>query len=318
MTEPMKCYPNTTNSSDLGYYKVTNENENHHSFQYHDGLNILTGSFNGNVNNSCCKGGLYFTTSNNIYKFIGYGVHIREITLSTDDPSFKMVQNKSGDKYRSNMIILGKKYNMFDIETILQFKLYLSDKFVNYVSQNGYVNVLEWFNSSGYEFKYSKKSIDRASANGHVNVLEWFKNSGYEFKYSDIAISDASANGHVNVLEWFKNSGYEFKYSESAIDRASPCGHVNVLEWFKNSGYEFKYSKNAIDRASANGHVNVLEWFKNSGYEFKYSKYVIDHASTNGHVNVLEWFKNSGYEFKYYEYAIAYLLRLCNQHDISK
>ena len=217
-------------SEPIIYYKVTNKDENHHSFQYQDGLNILIQPFNKNVYDSCCKGGFYFTTLDNIHKFLEFGEYIREVSFPTNNPSFKMIQCISGDTYRSNMAILGKKYNMFDIKTILYFKLHMA-----------------------YDF------IDSASKNGHIDVLEWFKNSGYKFKYSVNAIKLASQNCHVNVLKWFKNSGYEFKYSADAIDLASENGHVNVLEWFKNSGYEFKYSENTIDWLSYNRHVNILE-----------------------------------------------------------
>lgn len=37
------------------YYKITNAKENHHGFQYHDGLNILTEPFV--VTGSCVGGG---------------------------------------------------------------------------------------------------------------------------------------------------------------------------------------------------------------------------------------------------------------------
>ena len=123
---------------------------------------------------------------------------------------------------------------------------------------------------------YKNNIINYACYHGYVEVLEWFKNSGYEFKYSIWAINNASRCGHIQVLEWFKNSGYEFEYDEYAIKWASINGHIQVLEWFKNSGYEFKYNENAINSASLNGHIQVLEWFKNSGYKFKYNKYALD------------------------------------------
>ncbi len=147
---------------------------------------------------------------------------------------------------------------------------------------------------------YKNNIINYACYHGYVEVLEWFKNSGYEFKYDKWAIIWASEREHIQVLEWFKNSGYEFKYDESAINNASGRGgHIQVLEWFKNSGYEFKYTENAINWASGNRNIKVLKWFKNSGYEFKYDKYAINYACLNGHIQVFEWFKNSGYEFKY-------------------
>ena len=60
------------NSTEL-YFKITNADENHHGFQYVNGLNILKEEFNDDPNQSCCAGGLYFTDAANILKFLGYG-----------------------------------------------------------------------------------------------------------------------------------------------------------------------------------------------------------------------------------------------------
>ena len=55
------------------YFKITNAEENHHGFQYADGLNVLIEEFNDDPNQSCCAGGLYFTDIANIFKFLNYG-----------------------------------------------------------------------------------------------------------------------------------------------------------------------------------------------------------------------------------------------------
>ena len=55
------------------YFKITNAEENHHGFQYADGLNILIEKFNDDPNQSCCAGGFYFTDAANIFKFLSYG-----------------------------------------------------------------------------------------------------------------------------------------------------------------------------------------------------------------------------------------------------
>jgi hypothetical protein len=303
------------------YYKITNKDENHHGYKYKDGLNMLEGKFNENINDNCGKGGFYFTTAEYIHEFYDYGENLRVVELPLDNPNFKMV--KLNQKFRANMIILKEKYNfnnlndfkeIYKINTNYNCKIYnieilewlkninykFDENIINEVSSYGYVDVLEWFKNSGYEFKFDEYTIASASSYGHVNILEWFKNSGYEFKYNNNdAINNASSHGHVNILEWFKNFGYEFKHNEGAIVGASRHGHDHILEWFKNSGYEFKYNKQAIIYASSNGHVNVLEWFKNSGYEFKYDENAINEALKNKRFNVLEWFKNSGYEFKF-------------------
>ena len=71
------------------YFKITNAPENHHVFQYVDGLNVLKDKFNNNPNDSCCAGGLYFTDAENIFKFLGYGSYLRKVILPFDNPDFK-------------------------------------------------------------------------------------------------------------------------------------------------------------------------------------------------------------------------------------
>ena len=44
---------------DTFFYKLTNETEKHHNFQYQDGLNVDTVEFN--PVGKCSAGGLYFT-----------------------------------------------------------------------------------------------------------------------------------------------------------------------------------------------------------------------------------------------------------------
>ena len=95
------------------FFKITNWEENHHDFQYTDGLNILKEPFA--ETGSCVPGGLYFTDIDNIFGFLDYGIHLREIILPLNDPDFKIV--KDGNKWRANKIIFGKRYNLWEKET---------------------------------------------------------------------------------------------------------------------------------------------------------------------------------------------------------
>ena len=90
--------------SDYTYFKITNFNENHHGYQYQDGLNVLDKPFE--KDGSCVEGGLYFTDLKNIYNYYGYGCWLREITLPLDDPDFQMVEdvNIACDILRSEIV----------------------------------------------------------------------------------------------------------------------------------------------------------------------------------------------------------------------
>ena len=115
------------------YFKITNAEENHNGFQYETGLNILKEEFNDNPNDSCCAGGLYFTDAANILNFMNYGIYLREVTLPTENLDFRMIKDKEGDKWRSNMIIFGERRDLSNVET---FK-YLVECGTDF----GYVNI---------------------------------------------------------------------------------------------------------------------------------------------------------------------------------
>ena len=83
------------------YYKVTNQKENHHGLQYHDGLIIDHEKFNGNPKNSCVKGGIYFTTKEYLHKFFKYGCWIRPIKIPLNA---KVILDSTGNKYRANKL----------------------------------------------------------------------------------------------------------------------------------------------------------------------------------------------------------------------
>ena len=137
---------------------------------------------------------------------------------------------------------------------------------------------------------YKNNIINCASENGHIQVLEWFKNSGYEFKYTEDATNGASINKHIEVLEWFKNSGYEFKYDIWMVNNASQYGNIKILEWVKNSGYTFKYNVYAIIWASRFKNVEILEFFKNRNVKkiikWSWSKFIktIKYKTKNNYI----------------------------------
>lgn len=96
------------------YFKITNKDENHHGFQYKEGLNVLDKPFD--EQGYCVPGGLYFTDAKHICEFLSYGVYLREISLPFDDKDFRWVRD-NGNKWRANKIILGKRYYLSEVDT---------------------------------------------------------------------------------------------------------------------------------------------------------------------------------------------------------
>jgi len=152
ITKSHQAYKNSnrfyTSVRPTEYFKITNANENHHGFQYCDGLNILKEKFN--KTGSCVPGGLYFTNAKNILSFLRFGTNLRKVYLPTDNKNFVMVEDPNEDKWRANMLILGEKMSLSDSKTFE----YLSKKGANihanknillrWASRNGYLEVVKF------------------------------------------------------------------------------------------------------------------------------------------------------------------------------
>ena len=300
------------------YVKITNKEECHNGFQYQPGLNILQEPFQ--VEGSCVPGGFYYTDLENIHHFYDYGVWLWIVEIPDDAQVVEDPHETSGQKWRTDKIILSQKYSLYDVDTVKKFNLKITDEYIKLAihSSDTIINLLQWLidtkDQTLLSLQYKTHILESASKHGYVNVLEWWFKSGLSVNCSIYyALSVASINGHVNVLEFWKNSGYPLKYEEYpltydeyTLDRVSESGHINVLNWWLKSNLPFKYSENSLDWASKMGHLDVLDWWLKSNLPLKYTEHALTFASKMGHVKVLDWWFKSGLELKYSEKALDY------------
>jgi len=184
------------------YYKVTNEEENHHGYQYKDGLNILEEEFNDNPGESCVPGGFYFTDYDNLPKFFCFGVWIREVRIPENA---RVVKNLNGNKWRTDRIIFGKKYHInkdfdkwFDPE---KFDWKKSGVLAKYCPNH----FDKWFNSEKFNWEYSgylaKYCSDRFD--------EWFNPEKFNWKDSEYLAQYCSEY----FDRWFDPEKFNWYYS---------------------------------------------------------------------------------------------------------
>ncbi len=310
------------------FYKITNKGETFFEYKYNDGLNLLTEDFNDDLTKPCGKGGFYFTTLEHIHKFYTKGCYLRKVTLPK---SVKVVQDS--EKIRADMIILGKRYELCNVDTIKKFNLEIKLEIFRQANSISIINVLNWIkvNNIAHDVKYDsivthaihKNYVDvldymyenftfaikfdptnlllLAARCGSIDILEWLKNKGdINNKIFDLHLADwASSAGHTNVLDWLEQNSTTFRYTTFSVDLAAEFGHMNVLNWFENRTYELKYTTDAVDNASKNGFIDVLYWFQQNQHDFRFTSYAIKYATDNKHTNILNWFKNNGYDTKY-------------------
>lgn len=242
------------------FFKVLNRSGLHFNYQYHEfGLHIS--------NKPIEIDGLHFADADNIHEFYSYGCQIVEITLPTDDPDFKMIEYAEKSKYRANMIILGKRWNMNDPQTYIKLKIKMMT--MNEASEHGYIDILDWWLKSRSKIEYNENAIDLASRNGHIHILDWWIASGLKLLYTNYAIDSASKNNNIEILDWWISTKLRLKYTCDAIDWTAENGHIGVLEWWLTSGLKLLYSSNLVERLKDIGKKDMANWILNRGVEMK-------------------------------------------------
>lgn len=168
------------NCENRKYFKVTNQLEKHFDFQYKNGLNVLVGPFNDDINQTCCGGRLYITDQDHIHQFYGYGIYLREIILPTQDIDFKMIKDigKQTTKWGVNKLILGERHYLLDPDTVKKFNLPITRDFIHKLCEIGDVITLQKWKDSGLPLVFINEDIILAQNNGHRHVVEWWEKSG--------------------------------------------------------------------------------------------------------------------------------------------
>ncbi|OJJ43987.1 hypothetical protein ASPZODRAFT_153968 [Penicilliopsis zonata CBS 506.65] len=156
--------------------------------------------------------------------------------------------------------------------------------------------------------EYIADAMDGASRAGFINVLEWWRTSGLELRYTERALESASAEGQVAVLEWWKKASARAPASHpiplkvgKSVLLAAQSGRTASLAWWDASGIPYSHAESVARIASTHGHVHVLEfWHRLKGTKMIFDSQVLVGPTKNGHDAVLEWWRRSGLrvEFK--------------------
>ncbi|KAL8947188.1 MAG: hypothetical protein Q9222_006504 [Ikaeria aurantiellina] len=201
----------------------------------------------------------------------------------------------------------------------------------------GQTAILDWWQQSPSFLtkEYGAEAIDLASKSGFVNVLQWWRTSGLPMRYTDAALEQASSQGHIEVLDWWRSAYHcsrsgpdilsnpkpkslqnalgkedndpmptelpplQLKVGKSLI-YAAQNGQTATIRWWMSSSIPTVHEEAVARTASANGHVNVLQlWRETKGEKMQYDNQVLVGPTKNGHVDVLEWWKKSGYRVEY-------------------
>uniref|UniRef100_A0A6C0E8A1 Ankyrin repeat protein n=1 Tax=viral metagenome TaxID=1070528 RepID=A0A6C0E8A1_9ZZZZ len=199
-------------------FKITNQEENHNGFQYTTGINILDKPFE--FAGSCVKGGLYFTDKENLHWFYMYGIWVRVVKIPDGANVVEDPDKSIGRKWRADQIELCERYPLYDVNTIIQLKLTITEQYIINACSLGKIDVLDYLQSSGLFY------------HDYGTILQRPKCSDKDCLYA------AADNGHLDLLIWWNNSGLplttsknaHFSYSDNVIGMASKAGNVKILQ----------------------------------------------------------------------------------------
>ena len=229
------------------YFKITNAEENHNGFKYVDGFNVIEEEFNDDSNQSCGTGGLYFTNAQNIFKFLDYGIYLRDVFIPRNDPDFKMVKVTSGDKYRANMIVLGKRYDLDSVETF------------------------EYLITCGADIRANKYAILRFSAiRGNLDVVKYIveEYSADIHVDNDAVLFYSASNGHLDVVKYLVKSGADVHVNNnSALWASVRYGHFGVVKYLVEEGGADIHADNdyIFLESVTSGHYNIVKYLIEKG-----------------------------------------------------
>ena len=276
-------------------FKITNGEETHFGYKYVDGLNTLTEDFNDDPDVKCGKGGFYFTTKGHIQRFYSFGIYLREVTIPIDDPDFKIIKCKDGTKWRSNKIILGTRYSLFDPETYVKFGLdiWKNKYIVIYACQYGRIDFLDKLVEMNedkdpdypvrWDTRYDRNVIDKmilfASQHRQIAVLDWLEAKKIihqeqimkdscdiecedDINRYDVAILQACRKGYLDVLQWWDKNNFMDKINANYLTYALENKHYHVADWLlarcKNVSYHFDYQ--FISATIKTGDIAILQY----------------------------------------------------------
>jgi Flavoprotein len=116
-------------------------------------------------------------------------------------------------------------------------------KSICFAAQNGQVEAVRWWSSSGIPYPHEESVARIASSHGHVNVLQiWKELKGDKMIYDNQVLVGPTKNAHCHVLEWWRNSGYNVEYKTCDIEEAledcvgGPAAMEEVKKWWARNG----------------------------------------------------------------------------------
>ncbi|AQN68743.1 ankyrin repeat protein [Saudi moumouvirus] len=283
------------------YFKITNDDECHHGFQYKDGLNVLKGEFN-NSQDSCVPGRLYFSDPENILKFLNYGIYLREVFLPIDNPDFKMIKDPDGDKYGANMIILGKRRDLRDPETwkymiSIGVDIYAKNYALKWASNNVHFEIFKYLIENGINIHSDNNNLlGLACRDGHLEIVKYLVKKGADIHVNDdYTLRLACEYGHLKIVKYLVKKGANiFSKNNDPLRKALEKRNLEVATFLVEKGARVYAKSDIIRLVSYFGNYELVKCLMHFEIDPEDGECVLKCASSSGELEVVKYLVENG------------------------
>ena len=196
------------------------------------------------------SGRLYFTKPKYIFEFASYGIYLRDVYLPVDEDGFQLVKDPGGDKYGANMIILGEKRNLFDVETI-KYAISKGADLTRYC-RNLYGEAMIHGAWELIKFLINEKLIDK------LNMIRMYKNI-----YKNI-----SFESFIDMLKYYKVQPNDLKKIINELFLNSCKGKsIDIVKYLVENGANIYYhNKESFFLTCNKNNIDTLKYLISINY----------------------------------------------------
>ena len=286
----------------MSYFKIFNKDEIENNYQYRDGLNILSDEFEkydfeycndlnfvkfAKLSDKIIYRNFYFTDVEHIFNFLSCDndSHIREILLPDDYPEFKINKNLLNDNWKIKQIILGKRYELSNINT---FKFLIevganvnasNDCALKWACYRGYFDIVKYLISEGANINsIDNSALFIASLGNQTNIVKYLIENGADVHVDDNALLIACEKGNLDIVKILVESGAlspselaadksntstdMYELNDCALSTSSRLGHLNIVKYLIESSTDVRFDS-AIKRAFQGNQFDIVKYLVN-------------------------------------------------------
>ncbi|BCS83144.1 ankyrin repeat protein [Cotonvirus japonicus] len=282
------------------YFKITDN----HGYQYKTGLNFFkkpTG-----INDDGEKGRLYFTDKDNIYRFFNYGDCLREVTLPTELPNFKMV-NKIFDRYDANIINLGRKRKLSNVSTFKYLKLcgvdIYNDDIIRWASKKNHNNIMKFIVNKKSDNHKKNIALRCSIEHGNFEMVKYLIDQGVDINVDNgNIIHSALYYGRIETIKYLVEHGADVNINNgSIIKNALYRGHYEIVKHMIKYGADININNNdIIISAVTSRRLDVAKFLVEIGADIQAcDNWILKWASEHGRLEVIKFLVEIGVDIQY-------------------